>query len=62
MLRKLEIVATLSVDSETSLKREFKDQLIDEEGQIMNRQTLDAYNASLKACVQQCVRLQVLSA
>jgi predicted NUDIX family phosphoesterase len=51
-LRKLDIVATLTVDAETSLKREFKDQLIDDEGQIMNKRTLEEYNTSLHACVR----------
>lgn len=52
-LRKLDVVATLTVDAETSLAREFKDQLIDDEGQIMNKRTLEEYNSSLRACVRE---------
>jgi predicted NUDIX family phosphoesterase len=52
-LRKLDVVATLTVDAQTSLAREFKDQLIDDEGQIMNERTLEEYNDSLRACVSE---------
>lgn len=46
------IVAVLSVEPEAALQREFKDQITDLQGSIMNPPFLSDYNSSLKYCIE----------
>lgn len=46
------IVAALSVEPQTALQREFKDQITDLQGSIMNPQMLSGYNSSLISCIE----------
>ena len=49
----IDIVIALSVSPETSLEREYQNQITDLDGSIMNRDTLLDYNQSLQSCLEQ---------
>lgn len=47
---RIDVVVALSVDPKEALEREFRDQITDVEGSIMNPQNLAEYNTSLERC------------
>jgi predicted NUDIX family phosphoesterase/thymidylate kinase len=48
----VDIVVALSVDPDVSLQREFKDQITDIQGSIMNLELLSSYNERLHYCLE----------
>ncbi len=50
--KKIDIIVAMSVDPDESLRREFKDQITDTEGSIMNVNNLRLYNDSLHSVLE----------